>query len=66
MKRCDPSAAYLFEENSITGDFLRTLREGEENALASTSSRATRGIFTRTALTRSTAACGVQAVTSKI
>ena len=47
MKRCDPSANYLFEENSITGDFLRTLQAGEENALTSHELQALFGITFR-------------------
>ena len=47
MKRCDPSAAYLFEENSITGDFLRTLQTGEKSAITSRELQALFGITAR-------------------
>lgn len=47
MKRCDPSAAYLFNENSVTGDLLRTLQAGEQNALTSHELQALFGITFR-------------------
>lgn len=47
MRKCDPSAAYLFNENSVTGDLLRTLQAGEQNALTSHELQALFGITFR-------------------
>ena len=35
MKKSEPKAEYLFNENSVTSDFLAVLKVGEENAVTS-------------------------------